>query len=331
MNRILALALLALAQAAPDAPRAPVLTPQYRSGLTWVAPTHLRLAVPQELERARHDTTWSNEQLGITLSIDESPSTDFSVASELTEYLNVFKRKIVERREVSVAGVPGTWLVLEPMSASGTLPGASLVFARQGKLQLAIHAEAETGTRLALDELLTRVLERSVWDTSMPLDPLAPFPWVFTVPRGMRFDTGIEDGANFHAPVEVNGETRELAEFSVTHVTPRARIVDAERAVNVRAQTAEESAKRYVRDFTGEPVRESHALSVAGVSGWELVAPLRIPGAQVVPVIYVCVLATDDAEVRFLGITRTGDETTWLPRFRASVRSWKPRREATPK
>lgn len=353
MNRILAVdwlasfvALIALASsgAAPQEPvpqsPASAPTPEVRpridgamlARLTWVAPTHVWLYVPRGSVQDGTRASWTNEKSGVEFTVDES-SDDYGTPEVLAEQLLLRRRKVVERREVRVAGIAGTLLVLEPLSASEAVQGR-LVFVRQGGMQLALHFEAPRGRATsAFEDFVAEVLRETVWDFDLRAVPLAGFPWSVRLPAELSFLVGERGGARFVAPsgaVDDSARTSKEALLSISHLQPPPEIAKDEAAGGWRRATPREAAQRLLELVGAQPKalkverpRESRALTIDGHEAWEIVARADTPSGSRPTLVYLAVIVADDFEVTFSALIREELDAKWLPRLRALVRSWK--------
>jgi hypothetical protein len=69
----------------------------------------------------------------------------------------------------------------------------------------------------------------------------------------------------------------------------------------------------------------STALDVAGRKGWEIVAKARDPKRDLDLAVYLVMLVGEGEYMLFTGQCAHANRDTWLPRWRACARSWKPR------
>lgn len=307
---------------APGAPNPakPLLTP--------IPPTHLSLAVPPTFVREGRALIWVDDAAGMSFTVREDTSADLSLPPLWAEYLDGAQEKEINRTEVDIGGVRGLLFTLADRNV-GLPPPIRMAVAKQGGLQLVIRAYAKPDGAPALDKMFAALLRDSVWDTRAVVDPLAAFPWTIAVPKGLECDKNEDDAIRFvRRSKETTGVAPYEAMIMLRHTEPRLAVKVYSAAAGRQPLTPEDQITQLLPGLSARVnmklvVRESRAVTLDGKSAWEVVYSLTDTATKSAVVGYMVVVATEEFEVTLMCSTRAATESTWLPRFRSCVRTWK--------
>lgn len=302
-----------------DPPPSPAPTPFEKPAPELVPGTRVRLAPPPEHEPGRGFLGYSWPELGASLIVIEMPGPYAEVVAGFDAAgLEKGGMKVVEAREAKVCGRAGK-LVLATQESQGMRFMKWLALCGDEKRTLMLNAVFPEQFGEHLSPLFEATLLGAEWDPKLVVDPFAPLPWTLSAPKGLRFAGNLGTTLAYTEDGEfVQKERPKAATFMVSPSMGEANVGDRKRFAEMRV--------RGLPVGKGLAIESSLDFPIDGAQGWEIVATARKTDDVTIAVHQVIVVREGEYLV-FVGQCGVETRDTWLPRFRASVASWKPKPE----
>lgn len=308
-----------LASLRHDPPPAPPPVPFPKSEHELVPGTRVRLAPPPEHEQGRGFLGYSWPELGASLIVIELPGPYAEVAKGFEKAgLEKGGMKLVEALDTKVCGRDGK-LVLVSQASQGMVFKKWIAVCGDDKRSLMLNAVFPEQFEEHLSPLMKTALLGAQWDPTLEVDPFAPLPWTLKAPQGLRFAGNLGTTLSYTEDGEmVQKERPKSATFMVSPSMGEVKVSDP--------KTFAEARVRSLPFGKSLVVESSSAFALEGVTAWEIVAKARkSPDVEIA--VHQVLVVGDGEYLLFVGQCGLESRDTWLPRFRASVSSWKAKPE----
>ena len=305
---------LPVAVAIEDPKPAPVLVPG----------TRVRLAPPPGHEPGRGFLGYFWPEKSASLIVLEMPGAYAETAKGFDKAgLERGGMKLIERKETKVCGLDGL-LVYASQDANGEPYRKWVALCGNDKRTVLLNAVFPAGNEAELSPVFRAVLLSAEWDPTLEVDPFAILPWTMTTPEGLRFGGSVGQTLIYTQSGELSREKGRGAE-PVMIVSPSMGKVDVG-----DARAFAEKRVRQLPGFQKLEILRSEAFAAGGRTGWELTAKARHAQDQIDVSVYQVLLVGQDEYWLAVGTVGFEKGEEWVPRFRASAKSWQPKEAEKP-
>jgi hypothetical protein len=157
------------------------------------------------------------------------------------------------------------------------------------------------------------------WDTKLEIAPYVVLPWTIAKPEGLRFAGNLGTNLLYTEDGEfVQKDKPASARFVVGPSIGKVQTGEPRRMAETRLRQLPQIGEKL-------EIESSTAFDVAGRSGWEIVAKARDTKNALDVSVHLVLLVGESEYMLFTGQCAHASRDTWLPRWRACAKSWKPK------
>ncbi len=315
----MSLVLAAMLLCAAPVPRAedPAPTPP-KVEHVLVPGTRVRLAPPGGHQPGRGFLGYQWPELGASLIVIEMPGAFAEVSAGFTEKgLAKGGMKLLESHDVKVDGRDAR-LVLVSQPSQGLIFRKWIAVFGEGGRSVILNGMFPEELDAELSATMKAALLGARWDPTLEVDPFAPLPWTLVRPEGLKFAGNMGTALSFTEDgAMVQKDQPGSARFTASPSMGEVDVGDPRTFAEKRARSLPRG-----KELAFE---SSAALDHAAGKGWEIVARLRDEKAELDLLVHQVLLVREGEYFLFVGQCTQAERDRWLPRFRASIASWKAR------
>jgi hypothetical protein len=289
--------------------------------LALVPGTRVRLAAPPGHVQGAGFHGYSWPETGASLIVIEMPGPYAEVKKGFDKKgLESGGMKLIERKETKICGRAGV-LVFAAQDSQGKAYRKWVAVSGDQQRSVLLNAVFPADQEKALSATFEAVLLGAEWDPKLEIDPFEVLPWTVEAPEGLRFAGNVGTAFAFTDDGELVQKGRPGS--------PRLTISPSIGVASV--EDARGFAEKRVRELPGLDkieIARSEPFEAGSLRGWEIVGKARDPKLKGDVCTHQILLVGAEEYFLFVGQVRAEDGDQWVPRFRASAKSWQRKPDA---